>query len=157
MATLDSLTLAAALGSGLVAGVFFAFSSFVMPALRRLPASEAIAAMQAINLTAVRPPFLSAFLGTAALSLAVAVVALTHWGPASPALVTGAALYLFGPFGITMAFNVPLNNALAAVSPAAPDAAGRWADYDKRWTNWNHVRTFSALAALAAFALGMHR
>ena len=34
------LTLLAALGSGLIAGVFFAFSSFVMAALGRLPSDQ---------------------------------------------------------------------------------------------------------------------
>ena len=34
---LYAATLATALGCGLVAGVFFAFSTFVMPALKRLP------------------------------------------------------------------------------------------------------------------------
>ena len=47
------LTLFAALGCAMMAGVFFAFSSFVMPALRRLPATQGIAAMQAINVAAV--------------------------------------------------------------------------------------------------------
>jgi uncharacterized membrane protein len=46
------LTLFAALGCGLVAGVFFAFSTFVMKALARLPAEQGIAAMQAINAAA---------------------------------------------------------------------------------------------------------
>lgn len=34
---LDLLTLATALGAGAIGGVFFAFSSFVMRALARLP------------------------------------------------------------------------------------------------------------------------
>jgi hypothetical protein len=38
-------------------GVFFAFSSFVMAALRRLPAAQGIAAMQSIHVTAVTPVF----------------------------------------------------------------------------------------------------
>ena len=42
-------TLATTLGCGLNAGVFFAFSTFVMPALKRLPAAQGIAAMQSIN------------------------------------------------------------------------------------------------------------
>ena len=41
---------AAVLGCGLVAGIFFAFSTFVMRALGRRPAGEGIAAMQAINI-----------------------------------------------------------------------------------------------------------
>jgi hypothetical protein len=47
------LTLIAAVGCGLVAGVFFAFSSFVMNALARLQPAQGVAAMQAINLAAI--------------------------------------------------------------------------------------------------------
>src|SRR5258705_6992637 len=50
---LTTVTFGTALGAGLVAGVFFAFSSFVMAALARLPPAQAIAAMQSINVTVV--------------------------------------------------------------------------------------------------------
>jgi uncharacterized membrane protein len=63
---LFGLTLFAALGCGLVAGVFFAFSTFVMKALARLPAPQGIAAMQSINVIVINPWFMTAFLGTAA-------------------------------------------------------------------------------------------
>ena len=65
-------TLATALGCGLVAGVFFAFSSFVMPALRRLPAAQGVAAMQSINRLAPTPVFMTALFGTALAALGVA-------------------------------------------------------------------------------------
>jgi len=52
MATVDdllfALTLFVALGCGLIAGVFFAFSAFVMKALARLSSAEGIAAMQSM-------------------------------------------------------------------------------------------------------------
>jgi uncharacterized membrane protein len=62
---LYAATLATALGCGLVAGVFFAFSTFVMPALKRLPPAHGIAAMQSINTVAVTPAFMTALFGTA--------------------------------------------------------------------------------------------
>ena len=71
--TPHALTLVAAVGSGLVAGVFFAFSSFVMPALRRLPDEQGISAMQSINKAAPTPVFMSALFGSAAVSLAVGI------------------------------------------------------------------------------------
>lgn len=73
------LTLIAALGCGLMAGVFFAFSAFVMGALARLPAAQGIAAMQSINIRAVTPPFMTALFGTGVLGVATAVVALLAW------------------------------------------------------------------------------
>ena len=45
------LSLFAAIGCAMMAGVF-AFSSFVMKALARLPAEQGVAAMQAINVAA---------------------------------------------------------------------------------------------------------
>src|SRR5689334_17513347 len=107
-------TFTATLTSALIAGVFFAFSTFVMRPLARLPAHHAIPAMQSINIAVLNPLFLTPFLGTALLSLLAATLALTHrHHPASPYLLTGSALYLLGTFLVTLAFNVPLNNTLA--------------------------------------------
>ncbi len=82
MNTLTQLAgITALLGSALVGGVFFAFSSFVMNALARVPSAEGIAAMQSINVVVINPAFLGAFMGTAVLSLGVgglAVVASSH-------------------------------------------------------------------------------
>ena len=158
MPTLDQWfaagTLAAAVGSGLIAGVFFAFSTFVMRALARLPAAQGIAAMKSLNVAVINPLFLAPFLGTAALSAAAIAVAVTRWGqPGAAYLLAGGALYLFGTFGVTVACNVPLNDQLAKVAPTDPDAAGRWADYLRRWTAWNHARTAAGVAAMAAFVL----
>jgi uncharacterized membrane protein len=58
------LTVVAAVGSGLIAGTFFAFSAFVMRALERLPAPHGVAAMQSINVVVINPVFLSVFFGT---------------------------------------------------------------------------------------------
>jgi uncharacterized membrane protein len=54
------LTLATALGCGLSAGVFFALSAFVMPALDRLAPGQSIRAMNSINKLAVTPVFMTA-------------------------------------------------------------------------------------------------
>jgi uncharacterized membrane protein len=142
--------LLAALGSGVVAGVFFAFSSFVMPALARLPPAQGIAAMQSINVTAVAPPFMGVFFGTAGLTLAAAVPARGAW-----LLWVGSALYVLGVIGVTVVCNVPRNNALAAVAPTDADAALLWARYLSEWTAWNHVRTAAALGATVAFILAL--
>ena len=61
------LTLAAALSTGVVAGIFFAFSNFVMRALERVEPSAGMASMQAINVTVLNPMFFLFFLGAALL------------------------------------------------------------------------------------------
>src|SRR3954453_3000242 len=75
----SGLKLAAALGCGLIAGVFFAFSTFVMKALARLPADEGMAAMQSINVVVLNPMFLGVFLGTAALCVGALIFSWRHW------------------------------------------------------------------------------
>lgn len=74
---LSALTLAAALGSGLVAGVFFDSSAFVMTALARLPAAPGIAAMQAINVAGINPAFAGVLFGTGVLSVVLAAASFT--------------------------------------------------------------------------------
>ena len=69
--------------------------------------------------------------------------------------MAGAGLYVIGTVVVTMIFNVPLNNALAAVDPASGEGAAVWADYLRSWTNWNHVRGLAALAASGAFIFAL--
>lgn len=148
---LSVLVLISAIGSGLIAGVFLAFSSFVMRALGRLPAEQGVAAMQAINVTVLNPLFLGTFMGTAALCLGLIVAAPFRWHELQMAcVIAGGLLYVVGTFAVTMLCNVPLNEALAA-APAGPEATALWSRYLTSWTMWNHVRT--GCAALAATIL----
>jgi uncharacterized membrane protein len=150
------LTVLAALGSGLIAGAFFAFSTFVMAALGKLPSPHGIAAMQSINVVVINPWFLGTFLGTAGVCAVLVVIALINWQEPGAALVlTGALLYVVGTFLVTMLFNVPLNDALAAVAADSAEGASLWQRYLADWTNWNHVRTLASLAAAALLTLAL--
>ena len=153
---LTGLILVSALGSALIAGVFFAFSSFVMAALARLPAPQGMAAMQSVIVTVINPAFLGTFLGTGAICLALLVIALKDRGnPRAGYLLAGGLLYLLGTVVVTLAFNVPRNLALAAVDPSAPESALLWARFVSSWTAWNHVRAAAALGAAALFILAL--
>jgi uncharacterized membrane protein len=150
------LTLCAVLGCGLMAGVFFAFSTFIMRALARLQPAQGIAAMQSINRTVINPWFLGVFLGTAAVCILLAGAALWQWQqPGTVYLLAGSLLYLIGTVLVTMVFNVPMNEALANVDPASNDASSHWASYLARWTAWNHVRTAAAVLGTASFTLAL--
>lgn len=153
---LFALTLLAALGCGLVGGIFFVFSAFIMKALARIPPPQGIAAMQSINIVVLNPWFLAPFLGTAAACVLLIVFALVEWGE-SDALywLIGSVLYLVGTTGVTMVFNVPRNNVLAAVDADSTDGAARWTQYVSSWTTWNTVRTVAAVAAAVAFTLAL--
>ena len=84
----------ALLGSALVAGIFFAFSAFVMKALAEIPSRQGIAAMQSINVVVINPMFLGAFFGTAATCLVVVLQSLDRSGAERIYLVAGSALYI---------------------------------------------------------------
>jgi len=138
--------------------VFFAFSTFVMKALARLPIPQGIQAMQSINLTAVTPVFMAAFFGSTAVCVLLAVYSLVSWSqPAALYLLLGSLLYLVGSFLTTALFNVPLNNALAQVDSGSVDGARLWAGYLTSWTAWNHVRTLSSILASAVYAFAPSR
>jgi uncharacterized membrane protein len=150
------LTLLSALGAGLMAGLFFAFSVFIMSALGRLAPASGTAAMQAINVAILNPVFFVVFFGTAAVSLLLGVAALIQWSEAGSAyLMAGSLLYLIGNITVTVAFNVPLNEALAAVTPTSAEASPVWTRYLSVWTAWNHVRTLACLASSACFIMAL--
>jgi uncharacterized membrane protein len=140
-----ALILGTALGCGVMGGVFFAFSVAVMPALGRIPAPQGIAAMQSVNRVIINPVFMLVFLGTAVACLVVGIRQIVS--PQCWFLLAGALLSVVGSFGVTIACNVPLNNALDAADPDSEAGAALWARYLRVWTAWNHVRTIACLAA----------
>ena len=146
----------ALLGSLLIAGVFFAFSNFIMGALGRLESANGMAAMQSINVVVLNPAFLGIFAGTAVVSLFAAGLAVAAWGVA-PALwfIAGAVSYCLGTFFLTGVGNVPLNNRLAAAATTDPEAGGLWQHYLDRWTRLNTIRTLASTAAAVAFLTGL--
>jgi uncharacterized membrane protein len=150
MNTFLILKLVAILGCGLIAGVFFAFSTFVINALAQRPAAEGIAAMQSINVTVINPWFMGVFLGTGLICGVFILAVLLRWQSLGIShLLIASLLYLIGTIG----FNVPLNEALALAKPDSSEGATLWAKYLTDWTFWNHVRTIAALAAAALFTI----
>jgi uncharacterized membrane protein len=143
-----------ALGCGLLGGLYFAFSAFIMTALERLGQSIAIAAMNSINRTILRSLFMPFFFGTTFASLALAIIGLLRWRwdeAGALAMAAGGIVYVIGMFVCTMAFNAPLNNALMR----NPDSADLWARYLRDWTLWNHVRTIACVGACALFIFAL--
>ncbi|MFD3837146.1 DUF1772 domain-containing protein [Streptomyces sp. NPDC058642] len=150
------LTVLGVLGTGLVAGVFCAFSTFVMQGLAALPPAQGVAAMKAINVTALRPAFMLVFAGSAVLCAVIAVVTFVLWpDEGTVELLLGSALYLFGSFGVTMVANVPRNDTLMRLDAGTAEAAAYWPEYVREWTVWNHVRTVASGAAALAYVLAL--
>ncbi|MEU6588726.1 anthrone oxygenase family protein [Streptomyces sp. NPDC046881] len=144
------------LGTGLVAGVFCGFSTFVMRGLAALPPAQGVAAMNSINVAAVRPAFMAVFAGSAVLSVLIAVVTFVVWPDEGKVeLLLGSALYLAGSFGLTIVANVPRNDRLARLTPGAPEAAAYWPAYVREWTSWNHIRTVASAATALLYVVAL--
>lgn len=141
-----------AVGCGLMAGVYFAFSAFVMMALGRIDHTSGIAAMNAINSDILKSLFMPLFFGTSLAGLALAALALIYWGQAGTStMFAGGVIYVVGMFIVTVVFNVPLNDALAAAAPSNAASGPIWKSYLSEWTMWNHVRTIASGGASALF------
>lgn len=169
------------LGAAVVGGVFFAFSGFVMRGLADAgqdagdPATGAgtgsgtasrgtrvgIAAMQAINRAAVRPPLMVLLFGTllAGLATCILLLAVVGGGHALWWGIAGEVVYLGGVVVMTVSFHVPRNDELARLDPGAETADGTWQRYVMEWARGNHVRALAgvlagALFGVAAFVVG---
>ncbi len=153
---IPALLFVAAVASALNAGIFYAFSSFVMGALGRIPSEQGINAMKAINVVVINPSFLVLFMGTTVLCAGLALWSLFHLGETTAWLILAAsALFVIGCFGVTMMFNVPLNNQLARASPS--EAGALWQTYLRDWTMWNTVRTVAPTFSAVLFTLALVR
>jgi len=136
----------AAVSSGLIAGVYFAFSGFIMQSFSKLNITQSIAAMNSINKVILRSLFMPLFFGSTIASVLLIIFSLIHWSEAGSliALVAGAT-YFFGMFVCTVMFNVPLNNSLAGIDHTSTNAPQIWSHYLKTWTNWNHLRMICSI------------
>lgn len=147
------LSLGIAVASAVMAGVFFAFSSFIMTALSNIAPAEGIRAMQRINIDVFCWSFSLLFFGIPLASVGLGIYAVLHFSqPESLYYLIGSIVYLAGSFFVTAVGNVPLNNSLARLDPDAHNAIEQWRGYLVSWTRCNHVRTLACLAACLVFA-----
>lgn len=149
------LVIVTLVGCGLNAGLFFVFSNTIMRSLSQMPHAQGMLAMQLINRVIQNPAFFAVFLGTGLLSLIVIGFAALEYPRGAVYAIVGGAVYLVGSIVITIAFNVPLNNRLEALSHETDDGREMWALYLDRWTQWNHIRTLACTAATVLLALAL--
>jgi len=146
-----------ALMSALVGGVLSAFSEFIMKSLLLTRGAGGVEAMQHINRTVMGTVFLASFLALAPLTAAFAGYAwLRLDGAAQTAVVAAAAAYWGTVFIVTIAGNVPMNERLARLDPASPEAQTYWRLYGRVWTRLNHIRTLGAIGTATLYLLAMH-
>ena len=148
--------------AALVAGVFQAFSDFVMKALGQLDDEAGMLAMQRINVTVLRSLFLLSFFLLVPGLLGAGYWTVSQGGGPGGLVVSAGMLYLLGVVGVTLLRNVPMNERLEhVVVTGDEDRKSRyWRHYVRYWTRWNHVRSgasagTAALLLLAAMELAV--
>jgi uncharacterized membrane protein len=148
----------AVMATGLVAGVFLAFSDFVTKALVSVAPDVGIKTMQKINRMVYGSIFLVLFMGMAAYFVVLSGYAYFYLiSPATSWIISGGLFYLVGVFLVTIVFNVPMNKRLDALDASSTDTIIYWEEYQPMWTLWNHVRaaasTLTMLCLLIASIL----
>lgn len=147
----------AILAYAFVGGVFLAFSDFIMRSLAKTGGESGVEAMQVINREVFRWVFMTLFLGLVPFSLIIVGFTATHSGGLATALMTLAGLtYLCGCFGVTLFFNVPMNEALAGMERSEGATQDYWTQtYVPHWTFWNTVRTLACAGSAALLLCGL--
>lgn len=141
----------------LVGGVFLAFSDFIMRSLAITGGVGGVEAMQVINREVFRWIFMSLFLGLVPVSLVVIGYSVINLAmPASMLIALAGCVYLIGCFGVTIAFNVPMNESLAKMDLGSSATRNYWTDtYVPRWTLWNTVRTGACMVSALLLLFGL--
>lgn len=161
MKTADIILVTTTVLTGLMAGLFYAFSFSVVLGLGKLPDADYIRAFQSINREIQNPIFLSCFMG---IVLLLPLSTYMHYSkPATPQfwlLLAATLIYVIGVFGVTVAGNIPLNNAIDTfkLDSASADAitAQRTA-FESKWNNLNMARTVASTLTLLLSVLACLR
>lgn len=145
---------AMSLATGLVAGVFLAFSDFVMKSLFAAQPAAGTEAMQIINRKVFPTLFMVLLIGCIPVTAGVAGYAYFFMsGPGVGYLIIAGVLYFFGVFIASMVGNIPMNQKLEAMPQGGDQAQAYWPAYVRGWVRWNHVRTVSASAASVCYVI----
>jgi uncharacterized membrane protein len=139
------------LASALISGFFYAYYCSVMPGLAATDPESAIKAMQGINAVVRNGSFAFSFFGTLVFGAFAIFLLIGAGGWPLVLALAGTAVYGIGAFMVTLLCSVPLNEALATVTPTPQNAPQIWRDYFEAWVVWNALRTLMSVLALAAF------
>ncbi|MFF1817555.1 DUF1772 domain-containing protein [Kribbella sp. NPDC058245] len=148
--------MAATITTGLMAGVYWAYGTAFMPGLAKVDDKTFVGAFQAADRAIVNPVFLGiGFVGTLLLTGLAGLLSLKE--KALPWIAVAFVLYLITMI-VTVAVNVPLNDALkAAGDPNTIDVAAARAAFDAaRWTTFNTIRTVLDLLAFGLLGWALY-
>jgi uncharacterized membrane protein len=155
----DVVMAGAVVTTGLLAGLYYAYACSVMLALRDVDDATFVEVMQRINTSILNGWFMVSFLGSPVLGLLLLVLHLGEEQRSALAWAAAAAACNAASFLVTVAVNVPLNNALEAAGPvgAVPDSSAVRHRFEARWVRWNLVRAVASTAGLVALVVALVR
>jgi uncharacterized membrane protein len=142
--------------TGVMAGIYFTFSVFLIKAMNELPELQAAQAMNKINDVIVNTLFLPIFFGSTLWYAGLVIWALSDWQEQSSILqIIAALVYIGGMFVVTAFGNVPLNNRLKELEVDNETLALYWIKYQGTWIRLNHIRTISCIVALMILTISI--
>jgi uncharacterized membrane protein len=144
----------ALLCTALISGLYYAYSCSVNPGLGMLPDAYYLSAMQSINRAILNISFFGSFFGALIL---LGLSAFLHYNtPRFAWLLAAAVVYAVASFGVTMAWNVPLNDALDAFdikSASADDIHAMRIRFENPWNFFHRIRSIATFISLLLTAL----
>lgn len=164
---MDLLLLLTTVTAGLSAGVFFTFTTLIVPGLLDAGDRESLKGFQTIDRrlqptspsTTWQPLFGAVVFGTAGLLLLTFGVAVLQSHHSVTLLGAAAVVYNLGFWVPTLRVILPFNNSLRGTdldAMSGPQLAAIRAEFERAWTSWNLVRsaTSSLTLILLVVALG---
>ena len=140
--------------TGLMGGIYFAFSIFLLKSLSQLPELQAARAMNKINDVIVNTVFLPMFIVSTLWYAGLIIWSIVHWQNLNSAyLITAALVYIVGMFLVTAFGNVPLNNRLQRSASSDAALIRCWRRYHRQWAELNHLRTISCTVSLVLLVI----
>lgn len=147
----------AILSRGIVSGIFFAFSDFIMKSLASISETGAINAMTEINRRVYRSIFIIGIWAVALLGALLIYAGAFHTEPAvSIWLIAGGSIYIIGVVAASFLFNIPMNHKLESLGSNDPKSSNYWKHYLTTWTRWNHIRSGSATISTACYFVALY-
>jgi len=147
----------AILSGGIVSGIFFAFSDFIMKSFASISETSAIDAMTEINRRVYRSIFIIGIWAVALLGALLIYAGMYHTEPAvSFWLIAGGSIYIIGVVAVSFLFNIPMNHKLQSLGSNNPNSSDYWKRYLTKWTRWNHVRSGSAVISTACYLVALY-
>lgn len=141
----STILIIATLVSGLMAGLFYAWSISVTPGLAKVDNKKYLHSFQSMNRAIINPIFLLCFMG---LAILLPLLSYMSYNSIDFAYVlTSTILYLIGVIVVTFLGNIPLNTKLESLkieSLTDEQMSTFRKNFESRWNSLNYVRTISS-------------